>query len=117
MNELIVVAPLCSQCGREIPPGLNDCPDCETSHVSTAVRPMPAFNLSSTLERRWVLITILLVAGPLGLLLIWPSRCFARSTKIVVTVGVVLVTMVLPAALIWYWCEMAVRPLVDALAR
>jgi hypothetical protein len=85
--------------------------------VSTVARQTPAFNLPTTLERRWVLITILLVAGPLGLLLVWPSRRFARSTKIVVTVGVVLVTVVLPLALAWYWCEMAVRPLVDALAR
>ena len=69
------------------------------------------------LQRRWVVITILLVAGPMGLPVLWLSHRFSRFTKIIVTTGLALLTVVFPIVFTWYWCEVAIRPLLDVFTR
>lgn len=69
------------------------------------------------LDNRWLVVGLLLVVGPIGLPALWLSRRFSKKVKIGVSLGYALVTIGLPVAMIWYWCEMSLRPLVDALAR
>jgi hypothetical protein len=73
--------------------------------------------LPESLERRWVVLAILLCTGPIGLPLLWLSRRFSRLAKTGLTAGFVLVTVVLPIVLVWYWCDVAIQPVVEALAR
>ena len=77
----------------------------------------PSCILPPSLERRWVVLAILLCMGPIGLPLVWLSSRFSKLTKIGLTVGFVLLTVVFPIVLVWYWCEAAIRPLVEVLAR
>ena len=81
------------------------------------VRRAATITLPPLLERRWVVLAILLCMGPLGLPLVWFNRRFSKLSKIVLTAGFVLVTIVFPIVLVWYWCEVAIRPLAEALAR
>lgn len=125
MNELIVASVQCDQCGQELSLESDGCPECEARHVPmvaqgqvwTMAQRAPARILPPSLERRWVVLAILLCAGPIGLPLVWLSSRFSKLAKIGLTAGFVLLTVILPIALVWYWCEMAIRPLVDALAR
>jgi hypothetical protein len=73
--------------------------------------------LPPSLDRRWVAMAILLCAGPVGLPLVWLSSRFSKLAKISLTAVFFLVTVIFPIAMVWYWCEVAVRPLVEALAR
>jgi hypothetical protein len=66
------------------------------------------------LGKRWVVIALLAIAGPLGLPLLWLSCRFSKPTKIVTTMLFLLVTVVAPLAITYYWVEIALRPLVEA---
>lgn len=63
---------------------------------------------------RWLVIGLLLVAGPLGLPALWLSRRFGRTTKIITSVVFFLATVVAPLAITYYWLEIALQPLVEA---
>lgn len=71
----------------------------------------------SVLDNRWLVVGLLLVAGPIGLPALWFSRRFSTKVKVGTTILYAIVTVVFPLAMVWYWCETAVRPLVDALVR
>lgn len=111
MNELVAVD------------GHSAADDCDALRVAShsAARPATADRGVSValavLDNRWLVIGLVLVAGPVGLPALWFSRRFSRGVKIAATVFYALMTAVLPLAVVWYWCELAVRPLVDALAR
>ncbi len=121
MNELIIATSLCDRCGREIPPAWDDCPLCAalpaeapSSSVPAPARLTPAHTLSAALARRWVVISALLVVGPVGLPLLWLSPRFSGLAKILFTVGVMFVAVVLPIVLVWYFCNVLMRPLVES---
>jgi hypothetical protein len=76
----------------------------------------PAVGLTC-LDNRWVVVGLLLVAGPAGLAALWLSRRFSKAVKIAATVAYAALTVAVPIALVRYWCETALRPLVDALAK
>ena len=79
------------------------------------MRPFPS-TISTQLgwlENRWAVLGLLLTTGPLGLPALWLSRKFSRSLKVFVTVIFLLVTIAFPLGLIWYWCEVAIAPLLD----
>ena len=128
MNELVVLATTCSRCGEPRPHGSEVCPDCNSRELPTVVRPGgncgppvpaergPAVGLAC-LDNRWLVAGLLLVAGPIGLPALWLSRRFSRGVKIATTALYAALTVAMPMALIWYWCEAAVRPLVDALVK
>ncbi len=132
MNELIVAVPLCEDCGHELSSESGQCLACESRsglacerrsgpvvvgrEIGTVTRRTQGCLLPPSLERRWVVLAILLCAGPIGLPLVWLNSRFSRFSKIGVTVGFALVTVILPIVLVWYWCEAAIRPIVDVLA-
>ena len=72
--------------------------------------------IARALDNRLIVIAIVAVAGPLGLPALWFSRRFNRPTKIVATAAYLLLTVVFPLVMVYYWCELALRPLVDAFA-
>ena len=125
MNELVVATPLCDRCGREKSIESQGCPDCEARRVSVVLQPQvatiaqrgPVLIMPQYLQRRWVVLAILLCTGPIGLPLVWLSRRFSLLAKIGLTAGFVLLTVVLPIVLVWYWCDVAIHPLVEALGR
>ena len=73
---------------------------------------------TSTVERvldnRMAVIGLIAFLGPLGLLALWISQRFKTSTKIITTVAYVLLTILLPIAVIWYWLDYSTRPLLEA---
>ncbi len=68
-------------------------------------------------ERRDVVVGLIAISGPPGLLMLWLSRRFAQRTKLLITLGYFALTVVFPIAMIWYWCNHALTPLVKALNR
>jgi hypothetical protein len=71
--------------------------------------------VAAVLNSRLLVVTILLVAGPIGLPALWLSPRFSRVTKAVTTIGFFLLTVVLPLTGAWYVCEVLLRPLADAI--
>jgi hypothetical protein len=111
MNELVPVAEVSR------PPG----GDALRVGPQSQSQQLPAQHAASVslavLDNRWLVVGLLLVAGPMGLPALWFSRRFSKGVKIGVSIAYAVVTVALPVAMVWYWCETAVRPLVDALAR
>ena len=71
---------------------------------------------STILDNGWAIAGLLFVVGPLGLPALWFSRRFSWKVKLAGTIGLLLLTFVLPAALIWYLYATAIGPVIDALA-
>ena len=69
--------------------------------------------ISRWLSNRLVVVSLLAIAGPLGLPALWLSPRFSRTAKILTTALFLFVTVVFPLALAYYWLEIALRPLVD----
>lgn len=128
MNELLVLATTCDRCGEPLPHGAEVCPECNSRELAMLLPPGgngkppvpaergPVVGLTC-LDNRWLVVGLLLVAGPIGLPALWLSRRFSPGVKIATTVLYAALTVVVPIALVWYWCEAAVRPLVDALVK
>ena len=75
--------------------------------------------VTATKRRPWThsrtaVLMVLLGAGPLGLPALWLSPAFTRWGKIVWTACFLLLTVVLPLVVCWYWLEVAIRPLLRA---
>jgi len=128
MNELVVQATTCVHCGEPLPHGAEVCPDCDSHELATLAPPsangrppLPAQRGAvvglACFDNRWLVVGLLLVAGPLGLPALWLSRRFSLAVKIATTALYTALTVALPIALVWYWCEAAVRPVVDALVK
>jgi hypothetical protein len=83
----------------------------------------PALNggtaIAALLDRRWAVIGMIALIGPLGLPALWLSPRFAKKTKVTLTTAYFLFSVVLPLAFIWYllnyWMIDALRPLLDVL--
>lgn len=128
MNELVVVNEVCSRCARPLCDGSGLCPDCDAPPLPATILPDgspgqlkpggPGTTVGlACLDNRWLVVALLLVAGPVGLPALWLSRRFSKGVKIGVSIAYAVATIGVPVALIWYWCEMSLRPLADALAR
>lgn len=78
--------------------------------------PVPASRVP-TWERRSVVLGMIAFVGPLGLLLLWFSRRFGNRSKVLITLAYVAATILFPIALIWYFCDYALQPLVRALGK
>lgn len=125
MNELVVATICCPQCGTVIAPGSDRCSQCGVPAAASRDLPVSRHPLAmievttpatAWLDNRWIVTGLLLTVGPVGLLALWLSRRFSRCTKIITTVLFFLATVVLPLAAAWYFCDFALRPLVDAMA-
>ncbi len=141
VSELIVVNHFCSRCGVATFESDNFCRNCglpadilsgsiieaelvESSqrlvvapprHV--AVAPQDGQSLvTEILGNRFYVIAIILCVGPIGLPALWFSHRFSRRSKIVTTIGYFFFTAVLPLAVAWYFLDIAVRPILDALS-
>jgi len=123
LNSDLVIAPVvCDLCGAECHSEHRFCSQCGTS-LATESLPLchrttnvPVVQGSTNpLDNRLVVVGILLCAGPLGLPALWFSRRFSRVTKVVTTVAYFVFTAVLPLVIAWYWLDIAVRPLLEAL--
>ena len=87
-------------------------PPCQST---VARRPAHAL-IAEVLDNRLFVIAILLCAGPIGLPALWFSHRFARRSKIITTTVYFLLTVIVPLAIAWYFLDVAVRPIVDALS-
>ena len=146
MNQLIASTLCCEICGADLEPDWAACPCCgeaigprpaqtqAQAQAQAQAKNLPALRrgialepvrprivgiggpLGYVLKRRWAIVAILLTVGPLGLPALWFSERFSKLAKILTTVGFFLGTVVLPLAVLWYWLNVALRPLVDTLS-
>jgi len=141
MNELITTRPImlqpsndCRSCGNALSSGDNFCGHCgagscelivpsatpiqidhqESKALATAA-PMATFQ--SVVNNRTLVVTMIAVAGPLGLLALWFSQQFTNRTKIITTISYVLLAFVLPLVVVWYWLDVELRPLIEVLGK
>ena len=80
---------------------------------STEIATANTLTVERVLNNRMAVIGLVAFLGPLGLLALWFSRCFKTRTKIITTVAYVLLTTLLPIAIIWYWLNYSMRPLLE----
>jgi len=96
---------LCSECGTELPPSASVCPHCKAAaRPSASYSPQAANSAASEnplLDRPWLILCLLFfVTAILGLPLLWISRGFSLTWKIVLSLIVTLYT----ALLLWgFW--------------
>jgi hypothetical protein len=141
MNELIRRSPqqitivdLCANCENPFPLDDNKCRFCGHScHPSTSVQRVTVaspsnlanrwsadrsdFPLDAVLNNRLLVIGAIAMFGPLGFPALWFSPRFSAPIKIVTTVVYVMVTTIIPLAIIWYWLDYSLWPLVEAFSR
>ena len=143
MNELITTRPLeiqtnnfCRACGCALLPNDNFCGQCGAGCRDLIVPPNAvcsiddqadqskavattdsAATFQTIVDNRMFVVGMIACAGPLGLLAMWFSQRFTKRTKVITTVSYVLLVIVAPLAVIWYWLDIALRPLVDVLGQ
>lgn len=140
MNELITTSPieidvcLCGFCGQCMNADDNFCRHCGEDCRGLIVEPastqlsgrsngrstevgavrLPG-DLQKIVDNRLVVTGLVAFAGPLGLLALWFSQRIRKRTKIIVTTSYILLTVVLPIAVAWYWLDVSLRPIVELL--
>jgi len=140
-NQLIIDN-FCGRCGNDIPSHDNFCRQCGTqvhglepidsntiSTTGSSLIPADqnavgsstttlatASPIQTVLNNRLYVGFLIALLGPLGLPALWFSPRFSKTFKIVATLAFVLVTIVLPVAIIWYFMFYSMRPLLDVLA-
>ena len=140
MNELLTTRPLevvtsnyCRSCGTALFQNDRFCGDCgaaccELVVPSGAQNPLAqqqtrelatvdAATFQGVVNSRTFVVGMIAVAGPLGLLAMWFSQRFSNRTKIITTVSYVLLAIVLPLVVIWYWWHVALSPILEVLGR
>lgn len=142
MNELITTRPIeievsnyCGSCGHRMNRGDNFCRQCGVDCRALVIEPVsphnPQGNHQSTevatiglpegvqqiVDNRIVVTGLLAFTGPLGLLALWFSRRIKKRTKIFVTASYILLAIVLPIVVTWYWLDVALRPIVDLFSK
>ena len=143
MNELITTRPaeiqpnnFCCSCGCSLLPNDNFCGQCGAGCRDLIVPPDavsliddqpgqsrevttsdPAASLQAVVNNRMFVVGMIACAGPLGLLAMWFSQRFTNRTKVITTVSYILLTIVAPLVVIWYWLNIAIRPVVDVLSQ
>ena len=143
MNELITTRPVeiqtsnfCRTCGCALLPNDNFCGQCgagcrdlivpsdaicliddpsvQSQEVATTDS---AATFQAVVNNRMFVVGMIVCAGPLGLLAMWFSQRFTNRAKVIATVSYVLLAIVAPLAVIWYWWNIALWPLVDVLGQ
>ena len=143
MNELTTTRPVeiqtnnfCCSCGCSLLPTDNFCGQCGAGCRDLIVPPDavsliddqpgqsrevttsdPAASLQAVVNNRMFVVGMIACAGPLGLLAMWFSQRFTNRTKVITTVSYILLTIVAPLVVIWYWLNIAIRPVVDVLSQ
>jgi len=143
MNELITTRPIeiptnnfCRDCGCALLPNDNFCGQCgagcrdlivptnavtvidDQANQSQAIATAdPGATFQAVVNNRMFVVGMIACAGPLGLLAMWFSQRFTSRTKIITTVSYILLTIVAPLVVIWYWLNIALRPIVDVLGQ
>ena len=142
MNQLITTKPFeiavdkyCRCCGRRLIPTDNFCGECGSdcrdlieivnpvtvdspaNQPSTEIATADTLTVERVLNNRMAVIGLVAFLGPLGLLALWFSQCFKTRTKIITTVAYVVLTMLLPIAIIWYWLDYSMRPLLEVIGQ
>lgn len=143
MNELITTRPVeiqtsnfCRACGCALLTTDNFCGQCgagcrdlivpsdaviliddEAGQSQEVATTDPAATFQAVVNNRMFVVGMIACAGPLGLLAMWLSQRFSNRTKIITTVGYVLLAIVAPLVAIWYWLHIALRPVVDVLGQ
>jgi len=110
---------VCPQCYAVLDVGDNFCRRCglptgDSAHAYATpaeVVPEARGNRSSWMENRWVVLAMLfLVLGPVGLPMLWRSRQFSLTWKLLLTAVVLAITAVI-LGLIWYVVQQSLAPL------
>lgn len=144
MQELIVANQICANCESNLLGTENYCADCGTGvnadrnelvidaqivnaepNTIPAIRQPPNIQVfvqresqfDRILGNRLHVFGILLMTGPIGLPALWFSPRFSKTAKILLTIALLLVTVVLPLAVAWYYMDIVIRPVADALAK
>ena len=143
MNELITTRPVeiqtsnfCRACGCALLPNDNFCGQCGAgcrdlivptdavividgqTDQSQEVATTDAGATFQAVVNNWMFVVgMIICAGPLGLLAMWFSQRFTNRAKVITTVSYVLLAIVAPLAVIWYWLDIALRPIVDVLGQ
>ena len=142
MNELITTRPVeiqpsnfCRACGCTLLPNDNFCGQCgagccdltvpadavividEGDQSKEIATTNSAVTLQVVVNNRMFVVGMIACAGPLGLLAMWFSQRFSNRAKVITTVSYVLLAIVAPLAVIWYWLNIALRPIVDVLGQ
>ena len=141
MNELITTRSLeivtgnyCRSCGTALFQNDRFCGDCGAacselvvpSEPRNPLAPQPskelatvdnAATIQAVVNSRTFVVGMIAVAGPLGLLALWFNQRFSNRTKIITTVAYVLLAIVLPLVVVWYWLDVALRPLLEIFAK
>ncbi len=141
MNELITTQPVeiqtnqfCRACGCTLLPNDNFCAQCgagcrdlivpsaaviqgehQDAQLNEVATTDPAATLQAVVNNRLFVFGMIACAGPLGLLALWFSQRFTNRAKVITTVSYLLLFIVAPLAVIWYWLNIALRPVVDVL--
>ena len=114
----------CGHCGtdcRELIVGpatanrIDDSSDSQTTEIATV--DSTAVTIQSVIDNRMVVVALIACFGPLGLLALWFSRRFSNRAKIFTTASYLLLFIVAPLAVIWYWLSIRLQPLVDVLGQ
>jgi len=142
-NELITTLPIeivssnyCRACGSRLTSNDNFCGHCgsdcrelivgpytanriadRTNQQSTEIATVDstAITFQTVVNNRWAVAGLIAFLGPLGLLALWCSQRFSNRAKILTTAGYVLLFIVAPLVVIWYWLDVALRPIVEVL--
>ena len=114
----------CGHCGtdcRELIVGpatadrIDDSTDSQTTEIATVED--TAVTAQTIVNNRMVVAGMIAFCGPLGLLALWFSQRFSNRVKIITTAGYLLLFIVAPLVVIWYWLAVRLQPLVDVLGQ
>jgi hypothetical protein len=73
--------------------------------------------LTTVLNKRWLVIGIIALIGPMGLPALWFSPRFSGLTKVITTAMYVVLSAAIPILLVWYFLDYSMYPLVDAFGK
>ena len=123
-NQLLVTDNFCSKCGTAcqglieiVDPGASQSALGLTNTHSGMVTGNGGSMVPPVLNNRLAVVTIVALFGPLGLPALWFSPRFSKAAKTITTLIYFLLTIALPMAVIWYWLEHSLRPLVEVFGR
>ncbi len=125
----------CGKCGNRVIGQENFCRHCGhachevviaeliASDDAPSLRPAPTtaignvnpyrLAIQQSLNNRLLVISIVALLGPIGLPALWISPRFRPTTKTIVTVLYLLLTIVVPVVVTWYFLENAFQPISD----